>query len=341
MAIEILKHGAVVNECKELAALLARHTDGKGNGAHKTDINQLEFTRESSASTALHDVCGPFLAIIVQGKKAVLLGEETYSYGVAQYLVVSVDLPLSAFVVEATPDKPYLGFKLNLDPIQLCDIITEIRPGARKKENSVRGLFVSNADAPLLDCAIRLTRLLDTPQDIPMLAPMIIREIYYRLLTGEQGEAVRQIATSGSNMQRIAEVIKLIKADFTKPMRIEDLAGQASMSPSSFHHHFKKVTSMSPLQYQKQLRLLEARRLMLAENSDAANAAYQVGYESSSQFSREYSRMFGAPPIKDIERLRRYIPWSSNQHMRRSFNLDWNTGNCSQTQSQVPWLDCR
>jgi AraC-like DNA-binding protein len=304
MAIEILKHGTIVNECKELAALLERHTDDKGNGAHETDINQLEFMRESSVSTAIHDVCEPILAIIVQGKKAVLLGEETYHYGVAQYLVVSVDLPLSAFVVEATPDKPYLGFKLNLDPVQLCDIIAQIRPGTPKKENSVRGLFVSNADAPLIDCAIRLTRLLDTPQDIPILAPMIIREIYYRLLTGEQGEAVRQIATSGSNMQRIAEVIKLIKADFTKPMRVEELAGQVSMSPSSFHHHFKSVTSMSPLQYQKQLRLLEARRLMLAENSDAANAAYQVGYESPSQFSREYSRMFGAPPIKDIQRLR-------------------------------------
>ncbi len=304
MAIEILKHGAAVNERKELAALLARHTDGNGNGVYKTDINKLEFTRESSPSTVIHGVYEPILAIVVQGKKEALLGEETYRYGAGQYLVVSVDLPLSGFVVEATPDKPYLGFKLNLDPAQLCDIITQIKPGTRKKENSVRGLFVSNASASLLDCAIRLTRLLDTPQDIPILAPMIIREIYYRLLIGEQGEAVRQIATSGSNMQRIAEVIKVIKADFTKPMRVEDLAAQVSMSVSSFHHHFKEVTSMSPLQYQKQLRLLEARRLMLAENSDAANAAYQVGYESPSQFSREYSRMFGAPPITDIQRLR-------------------------------------
>ncbi|RCJ33552.1 AraC family transcriptional regulator [Nostoc minutum NIES-26] len=304
MAIAVLKHGAVINECQELAVLVARHTDGKGNGAHKTDINQLEFMRESSASTAICGVYEPIVGIVVQGKKAALLGEETYGYGAAQYLVVSVDLPISGFVVEATPDKPYLGFKLNLDPVQLCDIIAQTRLGTGKKENSVRGLFVSNADVALIDCAIRLTRLLDTPQDIPILAPMIIREIYYRLLMGEQGEAVRQIATSGSNMQRIAEAIKRLKADFTKPMRVEDLAGQASMSASSFHHHFKKVTSMSPLQYQKQLRLLEARRLMLAENSDAANAAYQVGYESPSQFSREYSRMFGAPPIKDIERLR-------------------------------------
>ena len=304
MASKTLKHGAINNECQELATLLTRHTDGKGNGVHKTEIEKLEFTRESSAFTSLHDVCEPILAIIVQGKKAVLLGEETYQYGVAQYLVVSVDLPLSAFVTEATPDQPYLGFKLNLDSRQLCDIITEISSDKPEKGNSVRGLFVSNGTSALLDCAIRLVRLLDTPQDISILVPLIIREIYYRLLTGEQGEAVRQIATSGSNMQRIAEAIKLIKADFTKPIRVEELAQQINMSPSSFHHHFKEVTSMSPLQYQKQLRLLEARRLMLAENSDATNAAYQVGYESPSQFSREYSRLFGAPPLRDIERLR-------------------------------------
>jgi AraC-like DNA-binding protein len=301
---QVINQSAIAHQCQELAALVTRHTDGKGDGFHKTAIEQLEFQRESSVFTTLQGVCEPILAILVQGKKEALLGEETYRYGAAQYLVVSVDLPLSAFIVEATPEQPYLGFKLNLDPRQLCDIITAQASVIEDKKNSVRGLFVSTVDAPLLDCAMRLTRLLDTPQDIPILAPMIIREIYYRLLMGEQGEAVRQIATSGSNMQRIAEVIKLIKADFTKPIRVEELAGQASMSPSSFHHHFKKVTSMSPLQYQKQLRLLEARRLMLAENSDAANAAYQVGYESPSQFSREYSRMFGAPPIRDIERLR-------------------------------------
>jgi AraC-like DNA-binding protein len=295
----------IASQCQELAVLVTRHTEGKGNGFHTTAIDKLEFTRESSVSAALQAVYEPILGIIIQGKKEALLGEETYRYGVAQYLVISVDLPLSGFVVEASPDKPYLGFKLSLDPRQLCDIITaQTSAIASKEENSVRGLFVSNADVPFLDCALRLTRLLDTPQHIPMLAPMIIREIYYRLLIGEQGEAVRQIATSGSNMQRIAEVLKLIKTDFAQPMRIEHLAAQSSMSPSSFHHHFKQVTSMSPLQYQKQLRLLEARRLMLAENSDAANAAYQVGYESPSQFSREYSRMFGAPPIRDIERLR-------------------------------------
>lgn len=304
MVAERLKSNEVMNLCQDLAALLIQHTDGKGNGVHKTAIPQLEFMRESKVSKGMCGVTEPTLAIMVQGKKEVLLGEETYQYNTAQYLVVSVDLPLRAFVVEATPDKPYLGFKLKLNPIHLCDIIDQIRLSTGKKEDSMRGLFVSDADIPLIDCAIRLTRLLDTPQDIPFLAPLLIREMYYRLLVGEQSEAVRQITTSGSNMQRVATMILRINNDFTKSFRVEELAEQANMSIASFHRHFKKVTSMSPLQYQKQLRLLEARRLMLAENADAANAAYQVGYESPSQFSREYSRMFGAPPIKDIERLR-------------------------------------
>ncbi len=305
MTIGILNHSPISERCLELATLVTRHTDGKGNGFHQTGIDRLEFQRESAAPVCLHGVSTPIFAILLQGKKQVLLGEETYSYGASQYLVVSIDLPMSGFVVEATPDRPYLGFKLDLDLHQLCDIITaQTKPSASKPENSVRGLFVSTADTTLLDCALRLTRLLDTPQDIPIVAPLIIHEIYYRLLMGEQGEAVRQIATSGSKMQRIAEVIQVIKTDLNRAMRVEDLADRANMSASSFHHHFKQVTSMSPLQYQKQLRLLEARRLMLAENSTATIAADRVGYESTSQFSREYSRMFGAPPMGDIKRLR-------------------------------------
>lgn len=304
MVDEFLKRETTIDACQEVAELVTRHTDGRGNGIHSTAIAQLEFMRESAAPTLLRAVYEPTLCIILQGKKETLLGKETYHYGAAQYIVVTVDLPLSGNIVEATPDKPYLGFKLSLDATGLWDIIDQIERSPDQKENSVRGLFVSDANAPLIDCATRLTRLLDTPQDIPFLAPMIIREIYYRLLIGEQDEAVRQIATSGSHMQRVAEVIKRIKADFAKSLRVDDLARQANMSPASFHRHFKAVTSMSPLQYQKQLRLLEARRLMLAENADATHAAYQVGYESPSQFSREYSRMFGMSPIKDIERLR-------------------------------------
>ncbi|MBC7969711.1 MAG: AraC family transcriptional regulator [Verrucomicrobia bacterium] len=303
MAIETVSHEAAIDKCRELAALVDRHTNDRGNGVHVTQINQLEFIRESDTSATIQGVTEPILAIVVQGEKEALLNEKTYRYGIAQYLVVSVDLPLSGRVIEATPAQPYLGFKLSLDPVQLCDIIAQTNSGIDKKE-SVRGWFISDAEPSLIDCAIRLTQLLDTPQDISFLAPMMMREIYYRLLVGEQGEAVRQIATSGSIMQRIAEVIKRIKADFTKPLRVDDLAEQANMSASSFHRHFKAVTSMSPLQYQKQLRLLEARQRMLAENADATHTAYQVGYESASQFSREYARMFGAPPMKDIERLR-------------------------------------
>ena len=312
MTIERLSHETAssdsqqrlaISKCEELAALVDRHTDSRGSGAYATAINPLIFMRECDPSIAMRGISEPLLAIVVQGKKEVLLNAEAYQYGVAQYLVVSVDLPMSGCAIKATPAQPYLGFKLKLDPAQLCEIIAQTNLDMGKKE-SVRGWFISDAEPELIDCAMRLAKLLETPQDISFLAPMIIREIYYRLLMGEQGEAVRQIATSGSNMQRIAEVIKQIKADFTKPLRIEDLALAANMSLSSFHRHFKEVTSMSPLQYQKQLRLLTARQMMLAENVDATQAAYQVGYESTSQFSREYARMYGAPPIRDIERLR-------------------------------------
>jgi AraC-like DNA-binding protein len=303
MTIEALEHETTISKCQEIAELVSRLTNDQGNGIHATAIAPLEFTRQSDTFTTMHDVSEPILAIVVQGKKETLLGSETYRYGVAQYLVISVDLPLSGFVIEATAERPYLGLKLDLDPVQLCDIISQTRPYAVKKE-SVKGWFVSDATLPLIDCALKLVKLLDTPQDIPFLAPLIVREIYYRLLMGEHSEAVRQIATSGSNMQNIAKAIKLIKTNFAKSLRVEDLAEQVNMSSSSLHRHFKAVTSISPLQYQKQLRLLKARHLMLAENADAATTAYQVGYESPSQFSREYSRMFGAPPIKDIERLR-------------------------------------
>ncbi|MBD2309325.1 AraC family transcriptional regulator [Chroococcidiopsis sp. FACHB-1243] len=304
MTIEISNSDVIADRCQELATLVMRHTEANGNIIQPTAIAQLDLTRSDAVSTVLHGVYQPILAIVVQGQKEVLLGEQRYQYGAGQYLVVSVELPLSSFVVQATPDQPYLGLKLNLDPMHLCDLVAQMSSSVGKKENSVRGISVSNVDVEAIECALRLVKLLDTPQHIPMLAPLMIRELYYRLLIGEQGEAVRQIATSGSNMQRIASAIKLIEAEFTQQVRIENLARRVSMSTSSFHQHFKQVTSMSPLQYQKQLRLLEARRLMLAENADAAYAAYRVGYESSSQFSREYSRLFGAPPMRDIERLR-------------------------------------
>lgn len=303
MTIDTVSHQSAIDKCEELAALVDRHTDSQENGVHATAIAPLEFTRECNPVAAMPAVSEPLLAVVIQGQKELWLNEKAFRYGVAQYLVLSVDLPVSARVIEAAPTQPYLGFKLKLDPAQFCEIIAQTQPCIGQKE-PVKGWFVSNAELSLIDCALRLAKLLDTPQDVSFLAPMIIHEIYYRLLMGEQSEAVRQIATAGSNMQRIAEVIKDIKAELTKPLRIEDLAEQVNMSVSSFHRHFKTVTSMSPLQYQKQLRLLAARQIMLVENADAVQAAHQVGYESNSQFSREYVRMFGAPPIRDVEQLR-------------------------------------
>jgi AraC-like DNA-binding protein len=300
--MEISNSDAIADRCQELATLIMRHTEG--NGVHPTKIDRLSFARSDAMSTLAYSVNQPHLAIIVQGKKEVLLGEEIYPYRPGQYLVLSVALPLSGRIVEATPNQPCLVLKLSLDLVQLCDLVTQMNFSSAQQENSVRGLWVSNADASLIECVLRLVKLLETPRDIPILSPMMLRELYYRLLIGEQSETVRQIVTSGSSMQRIASAIQLLKAEFTHSMRIEDLADQVKMSTSSFHQHFKQVTSMSPLQYQKQLRLVEARRLMLTEDFDAVFAAYQVGYESPSQFSREYSRMFGAPPMRDIERLR-------------------------------------
>lgn len=302
MTVEISNSDVIAHQCQDLATLIMKHTEG--NGVHLTAIDQLNIARSDTMSTTTYSLDEPRLIFLIQGKKEVLLNEETYSYDAGQFLVLSVALPMSGRVVEATPDKPCLALKLSLDLLQLCELVAQMSFSSTKQENSVRGLSVSNADATLIECVLRLVKLLETPQDIPILAPIRLRELYYRLLISEQSEAVRRIATSGSSMQRIASAIQLIKAEFTQPMRIEDLARQVKMSTSSFHQHFKQVTSMSPLQYQKQLRLLEARRLMLAENFEAIAAAYQVGYESGSQFSREYSRMFGAPPMRDIERLR-------------------------------------
>ena len=245
----------IAARCAELAQQAARDTHSKGNGLHPTGIAQLEFMRDDTATR----VCGiyePALAIIVQGKKKILLGEETYHYGVAQQLVVSVELPVRGYHVEATAANPFLGLLIKLPPAELYNILIQIQPSIEKKaktgksENAYRGLFVSDVDWPLLDCAYRLTHLLITPQDIPFLAPIILRELYYRLLTGEQGGAIRQLATSGSNMQRIAGVIEVIKTDFAQSLGVESLAAQANMSVSSFHRHFKDVPSMSPLQYQ-------------------------------------------------------------------------------------------
>lgn len=286
----------------ELAALIERFTGQ--DGMHHTAIAPLILYRSSAPSGPIHGAYAPALGIIAQGRKQLTLGEEQYLCNRAHSMLGSVELPIVGRVVEATPEDQYLSLRLDLEPMQIGAVIMEAGLAVPSDEQPERGLSVGQINVALLDAVVRLLRLLETPQDIPLLAPLVLREIFYRLLIGEQGTRLRQMALASSHTQRVAKVINWIKQNYTQPLRIEALAREVHMSPSTLHHHFKAVTAMSPLQYQKQLRLQEARRLMLAEAVDAATAGYHVGYESPSQFSREYRRLFGAPPRCDMEQLR-------------------------------------
>lgn len=285
-----------------LAALMGRFATG--DGVHATAIEGVSLLRFSRRNEPVHAVHEPAVCIIAQGAKQVMLGEEVYLYDASRYLVISVDLPVTGQLVEATPEVPYLCVRLDLDPGEIAGLLLQSGVPAPAPPRTSRGLYVSEASPSMLDAVIRLVRLLDTPEDIAALAPLAMREILYRLLRSEEGWRLRQIATPDSQAQRIARVIGLLKTRFAEPLRIEDLAREVHMSASSLHQHFRAVTSMSPLQYQKRVRLQEARRLMLSENMDAATAGFHVGYESPSQFSREYSRLFGDSPARDLRRLR-------------------------------------
>jgi AraC-like DNA-binding protein len=233
-----------------------------------------------------------------------LLAQERFEYGPADYLISSMNLPVIGRVIKASSDAPYVSFKLEFTQSQILEVLNDSDIQITPKENAKRAMFVGQIELPILDAILRLARLLDNPNDIPFLAPIYTREILYRLLQGQYGVTLAQIAMEGSNTYRVRDSIEQIIHNCDKPLRIEELAETANMSISSFHRHFKEVTAMSPIQFQKQLRLQEARRLLLAESADAADVAFRVGYESASQFSREYSRMFGSPPRADIKRLK-------------------------------------
>jgi AraC-like DNA-binding protein len=286
----------------EMAALITRFTDGV-EGVRSTAVRGLGLYRASAPTQRLHGVHTPCVCVIAQGAKRVMLGDEVYLYDRAQYLAASVDLPVSGQVIEASPEKPYLSLKLDVAPQEIAALLLESPPPQSSDATPTRGLFVSRIDADLLDAFVRLLRLLDKPEDIPALEPGLRREILYRMLKSEQGHRLRQIATSAAHSTRIARTIDWLRNNFREPLRIEELAAQANMSTSSFHEHFRAVTAMSPLQFQKQLRLQEARQLLMSEALDAATAGHRVGYESPSQFSREYARLFGAPPAADRKRL--------------------------------------
>src|SRR5512140_25485 len=286
----------------DLGKSIARWTE-KGE-QHTTAVPGLSLFRRDEPTKPISAMYEPSICLVAQGAKRVMLGDDTYVYDAHHYLITSVQLPTVVQVIEASREKPYLGLRLMLDLREISQLMVDSNLPQPRTQQSSRGMATGEVTLPLLTAVQRLIDLLANPQDIPILAPIIQKEIIYRLLVGDQGERLRQIASAGSQSNQIARAIDWLKGNFTQQLRIDDLASQASMSTSTFHHHFRSMTALSPLQYQKQLRLQEARRLMLAERMDAATAAFQVGYESPSQFSREYNRQFGAPPLRDILKLR-------------------------------------
>ncbi|MFW1055615.1 AraC family transcriptional regulator N-terminal domain-containing protein [Vibrio parahaemolyticus] len=287
---------------QKLAKLIVRWT-GNAN-QYDTPISGLRFSRWTTPTPPTSYTHNPSICLIAQGRKRVLLGEESFIYDANHFLISSVDLPIIANIIEASEEQPYLGLIMELDLTEISQLIVDSELAFTQAKEAQKGIAVGELSESLLDAFVRLAKLLDEGQNIKILAPIIKREIFYRLLMSEQGTRLHQIVTAGSHSHQIAKAIDWLKNNFVKPLSVGDLASYTGMSKSSFYTHFRSMTSMTPLQFQKKLRLSEARRLMLTENLDAMAATFKVGYESPSQFSREYSRLFGAPPSKDIKSLR-------------------------------------
>src|SRR5215217_5312344 len=286
----------------ELAELVARAVPEDGTVEAPGGLRLL---RRSSPTPKEHGVSSPAFCVIAQGSKEVLLGDDCYRYDANHYLITAAALPTATRVTGASEERPYLGLVLGLDPALVGSVMVEAGYPAPGDQAAVRAFDVSPLDAGLLDAVVRLVGLLDSPADeAHFLRPLVTREIIFRLLKGEQGGQLRQIAVLGGHSHRIARALERLRKDFDRPLRIEDIAGELGMSVSGFHHHFRAVTAMSPLQFQKRMRLQEARHLMLAEDLDAAGAGYRVGYGDASHFTREYKRLFGKPHMRDVERLR-------------------------------------
>ncbi|GGF66483.1 AraC family transcriptional regulator [Alteromonas lipolytica] len=291
----------LLNESRtRLAAMISSKTEGKA--MLDTTIEGLSFYRQTAAATSCSlCVVEPGIAMVVQGVKSMTLGDETFQYDPHRFLITSLDLPARMQVLEANKENPYLGLVLKFDLAVMSELILQAPLLKGSDSSSDKGMVLGQTTPELYNACERLVSLLDEPESIPVLAPLIKREIFWRVLTSEQGARLRQVVSAGSQGLRVARSIEWLKANYDKTHSVESLADMAQMSKSTFHHHFRQLTSMSPLQYQKRLRLMEARRLMLGEDLDASTAAYRVGYESPSQFSREYSRLFGASPKRDIE----------------------------------------
>jgi AraC-like DNA-binding protein len=286
----------------EMARVIERHTQGVADCA--TSILDLNLFRREAPARPIVCMVEPSIVMVAQGTKRLLVGGEGYAYDAERFLITSLDLPANSEVVDASASKPCVGLVLKLDIRLLAELIAHDPEPPRPERSPRSGVGVGVITGALLEPIVRLLVLLDEPAAIPVLAPLIQREIHYRLLATDQAPRLRQIVSVGSQSHRVARAIDWLKLNYTKPLRIEELATLAQMSSSGLHHHFRQLTGMSPLQYQKWLRLNEARRLMLSDGTDAATAAFGVGYESPSQFSREYARLFGAPPRRDVEALR-------------------------------------
>jgi len=286
---------------EELRLLIDRHASSPPGAMAAAGI--VKAVRAESPTEIAHHVLEPMLAVVAQGAKRAVLGDKVFEYGAGQYLVVSVDLPIAGHVFQASRERPYLSAGFALKPTTVATLLLEMAASDRPSAEPA-GLAVSDAPRELLESVVRMLRLVDRPRDAAVLGPMLEREILWWLLNGEQGAMVRQIGLADSRLSQISRAIRWIRVHHAQPIRIEDLAGMAAMSASSFHRHFRAVTTMSPLQYQKVIRLQEARSKLLSASQDVAGVGLSVGYDSPSQFSREYSRLFGAPPGRDVDRLR-------------------------------------
>lgn len=284
-------------EMKRLVSLLDRWIDQ--DGLVETEIGCLKIFKASEPTEEETVVYNPCLCVVAQGAKEIVVGKTAYAYNPAQSLLVSVDMPAYTRVSEASIDNPCIALVLEIDGATIAELLSEgTEAGSPKRPG--RGVAVTPVDTPLVEALTRLVAILDTPDDIRVLAPLILREIHYRILTGPQGEQLRQVAVPGAPAQRIADAITWLKEHYAEPMKVDNLAGKVGLSSSAFYQHFKAVTSLSPLQYQKRFRLQEARRLMLSNGLGAAEAAFAVGYESPSQFGREFRRLFGSTPTQSV-----------------------------------------
>jgi len=292
----------------ELKSLVERHAQC---GVSRTAIPEVLVSRMEAPGAQDESTTGTILAVIAQGSKRLSVGKTVHDYGPGEYLVASVDLPVTGKFRDASPEHPALGFGLEIRPEVVAELMLNsaaadfTRPA--RGASSPPALAVGTSSERLLDATVRMLRLLDHPRDIPVLAPMIEREILWLVMSGDQGATVRQLGLADSNVSRVRHVVGWMRERYAEPMRVDELARLASMSPSAFHRAFHAVTAMSPIQYQKNIRLQEARMHLLANTTDVASAAYAVGYESASQFSREYRRQFGAPPSHDIAQLREAV----------------------------------